>query len=419
MPRFAYVARNDAGREVKGTIEAENQPDAVGRLRQQGLAIVSLKVVLSRGGGGRAGASAGGGESLWSKLNQAPKSAKSSELAMFTRQLATMLGAGIPLLEALDILGEQTRESNKGFGSGIMELSDLVRGGSALSDAMTNYPRIFPSIYINMIKAGEASGQIDSILDRLADFLERSEALKREIKSAMTYPVVSLIMVLSITIYLLVGVVPKFEAMFASLGGELPGITKLILAASEWTQANWSTLLIATGVAFVGYKIAMKTQAGAIVMDTVKLRMPVFGGLGQKVAVSRFARTFATLLTSGVPILGALEIVATTSGNKLMEQLLLDTRDTVRSGENVSTFLETSWLFPPMVTKMIAIGERSGALEQLLLKVADFYDEQVEAMVKSLTSLIEPFMLGIMGALVGTIVLAIFLPILEMQKNLS
>jgi type IV pilus assembly protein PilC len=412
VARFNYVARNDAGRDVKGTIEAESQPDAIGRLRQQGLNVVSLKVALGVSGGG-------GGEGLFAKLNKAQRSAKSAELALFTRQLATMLGAGIPLLEALDILGEQTRDSNRGFGEGLMELSQLVRGGSSLSDGMTGYPRIFPSIYINMIKAGEASGQLDTILDRLSDFLERSEALKREIKSAMTYPVVSLVMVISITIYLLIGVVPQFETMFSSLGGELPGITKVILFASNWTQANWHVLLILIVAAWIGYMVAMRVPSAQVVLDTIKLKLPVFGGLGQKVAVSRFARTFATLLTSGVPILGALEIVATTSGNKLIENLLLDTRETVRGGENISTFLESSWLFPPMVVKMIGIGERSGALEQLLIKVADFYDEQVEAMVKSLTSLIEPFMLGIMGALVGTIVLAIFLPILEMQKALS
>ena len=404
--KYQYVARNASGREVKGTIDAASEDDATGQLRKQGLNVTSL-------------AAASNEMSWFEKMNQKPKKASQGELAMFTRQLATMLGAGIPLLEGIEILAEQTQTMNKGFGDGLMELADQVRAGTGLSEAMTGYPKIFPEIYINMIKAGEASGQLDAILGRLADYMESSESLKREIKSAMTYPVVSLVMVLGITAYLLMGVVPKFESMFESLGAELPGITVFILDISKWLQENYMTVIIVAVSVFIGFKVVGRTPGGRFAIDNTKLKMPVFGELGQKVAVSRFARTFSTLLSSGVPILGALEIVANTAGNKVLEKALFETREVVRNGDSISSHLGECWVFPPMVVKMIGIGERSGALEQLLSKVADFYDEQVHAMVKSLTSLIEPFMIGIMGALVGTIVLAIFLPILEAQSALS
>ena len=405
--KFDYVAKNKSGRDVKGSIDAANADDAGGQLRKKGLNVTSLTERPK-------------GELTWfEKMNQKPKKATQGELAMFTRQLATMLGAGIPLLEGIEILAEQTLTMNQGFGEGLFDLADAVRSGTGLSESMTDYPKIFPEIYINMIKAGEASGQLDSILGRLADYMEASESLKREIKSAMTYPVVSLLMVLGITGYLLVGVVPQFKSMFEGLGAELPGITVLILSMSDWLQAEWMLVVgVITGVC-VGYSVMGKTDGGRMILDDVKLKLPVFGELGQKVAVSRFARTFSTLLSSGVPILGALEIVANTAGNKVLETALFETREVVRNGDSISSHLGECWIFPPMVVKMIGIGERSGALEQLLSKVADFYDEQVHAMVKSLTSLIEPFMIGIMGALVGTIVLAIFLPILEAQKAMS
>ena len=400
--KFAYVATNTSGKEVKGSIEADTQLEAVAKIKGQALNIVSIKSSSSRGGG-----LFGGGAS---------RSAKVSELALFTRQLATMISAGIPLLEGLEILADQTKDTNKGFGLGLQEAADLIRGGSELSDALSKYPRIFPAIYVNMIKAGEASGQLDTILNRLADFMEASEALKSEIKGAMTYPVISLILIFGISGYLLIGVVPKFQKMFDALGGKLPFITVLVVTISQWLQNNViTTLLIIVGF-IVGYKLWGKTDQGRRMLDTFWLKFPVFGPLFQKVAISRFARTFATLLASGVPILGALEIVATTSGNKVLEDTLLQTRETVKRGEQITTALATSWIFPTMVVKMIGIGERSGALEQLLSKVAEFYDAQVHATTKQLTSLIEPIMLIVMGTVVGVIVLAIFYPILELQS---
>ncbi|MBA3937143.1 MAG: type II secretion system F family protein [Planctomycetes bacterium] len=404
--KFAYVARDPSGREHKGTMEAETEAEATGRLRQQQLSVVKLDKAVPKGGGMNL--------SLFSR--KAARKCNTGELCLFTRQLATMIGAGIPLLESFEILAEQTRDSNKGFGEGLQECADLVRGGTEMSEAMGRFRGMFPEIYVNMVKAGEASGQLDIILNRLAEFLEASESLKREIKSAMTYPVISLVMILGITGYLLIGVVPKFKTMFDALHGELPAVTKGVLAVSDWLTSNVPTL-IGVGIAgWIGLKLALRTRPAQRIRDTLWLKVPVFGPLFQKVAISRFARTFGTLLSSGVPLLGALEIVATTAGNVVIEETLLETRETVRKGESLSTHLTTSWVFPPMVVKMIGIGEKSGALEQLLGKIADFYDEQVHATVKALTSLIEPIMLMVMGAVVGLIVLAIFYPILQLQS---
>ncbi|MFW5859524.1 MAG: type II secretion system F family protein [Planctomycetota bacterium] len=403
--KFQYVARNDTGRQLKGTVEAANESDATGRLRQRGLAVVSIQ------------------EKPPPKeirlFGEPAKKASQADLAMFTRQMATMLSAGIPLLEAIEILAEQVAEDNQGFGTALLELADAVRGGTALSEAMTHYPKVFPDIYINMVKAGEASGQMDAILNRLAEYMEASESLKREIKSAMTYPVISLAMILLIAGYLLIGVVPKFATMFTRMKVDLPIVTVGVMATSDWLQANVLLVIVAIVAVFVGYRVARKNERFCYLTDTLKLKMPVFGQLSQKVLVSRFTRTFSTLLSSGVPLLGALEIVANTSGNRVLAEAVMDTRECVREGQSLTAPLEECWVFPPMVVRMISIGEKSGALETLLSKVADFYDEQVHATVKALTSLIEPIMIGIMGFIVGLIVLAIFWPILEMQKALG
>ena len=407
--KFQYVARDASGRELKGFIEAESESEATGRLRQQQLSIVKLEVPK---------AAAKGGSSFMDEFlgKKAPRKCTTADLCLFTRQLATMIGAGIPLLEAFEILSEQTLSTNKGFGQGLQDCADMVRGGTEISEAMYNFPRMFPEIYVNMVKAGEASGQLDIILNRLAEFLEASESLKREIKSAMTYPVISLVLILSITGYLLVGVVPKFKTMFDALHGELPAVTQYVLAVSNWLTNNVPTLVVMVILVFIAYKIAIRFRPMQRIRDTIWLKLPVFGPLFQKVAISRFARTFGTLLSSGVPLLGALEIVATTAGNVVIEETLMETKENVRKGETLTTHLATSWVFPPMVVKMIGIGEKSGALETLLSKISDFYDEQVHATVKALTSLIEPIMLMIMGAVVGIIVLAIFYPILQLQS---
>ncbi|MGE0708040.1 MAG: type II secretion system F family protein [Planctomycetota bacterium] len=345
-------------------------------------------------------------------------SVKLNEMVIFTRQLATMIGAGIPLLECLEILAEQME--NPGFKAVLEEVVLEVRGGTDLSTAMGRHPRVFEDIYVNMVRAGEVSGQIDEILVRLAEYQEASAKLRSQIVSAMTYPVISLVMIFGIVFFLLLVIVPKFKEIFDSMGVQLPLITKLLLATSDFLLSNWFIWMPgAVGAAFA-IKAWSKSSVGKRFFHWMFLFMPVFGPLFKKVAISRFARTFSTLISSGVPILGALEIVAATSGNVHIEELVMEASESVRQGDTLASPLALKpKLFPPMVTRMIAIGEKSGALEALLMKISEFYDQQVEAAVEQLTSLIEPMMIGVMGFIVGGMVLAIFLPIFELQKSLQ
>jgi len=351
-------------------------------------------------------------------LGGAPRPRVSGEmLVIFTRQFATMIGAGIPVLECLNILQEQAEDP--GFNRALGMIVEDVRGGSDLSTGLGKHPRVFERIYVNMIKAGEASGQLDTILSRLAEYMEATEKLKREIKGAMTYPVVSLVMILGITTFLLVFIIPRFNEIFKALKVELPLPTMIVLTASKLLTTYWAqTLFITVGLVLV-FKWWKSTDSGGYTFDRLMLKAPVFGNLIQKVALSRFAKTFATLLRSGVPILGALEIVASTAGNRVVEEAVNNARESIRQGENLAKPLSESPVFPPMVVRMIAIGEKSGALEQLLEKISEFYDQQVEAMVESLTSLIEPLLIGFMGLIVGGIVLSVFLPILKIQEALQ
>jgi len=337
---------------------------------------------------------------------------KDQEMVVFTRQLATMIGSGIPLVESVEILGEQTQ--NMGFRAVLESVSTEIRAGKDLSMALANYPRQFPDIYVNMIRAGEASGQLDIVLERLAEYQEASSALKSEIKSAMTYPIVSLFLVIGITMFLLVFIIPKFQSMFLSLNVDLPWITLCLLSVSAWLQSNMLYWGSGLAVAVVGVFMYFRSENGAHTRDWLLLHVPVFGPLFRKVAISRFSRTFSTLIQSGVPILGALEIVSETCGNSLVSRAITSASNCVRQGETLGEPLSRSGVFPPMVTKMITIGEKTGALESLLGKIADFYDQQVKATVEGLTSLIEPIMISIMGFLVGGMVMAIFLPIFKM-----
>lgn len=411
MANFKYEARNFGGKTVTGTIAGDNQEAAVAELRKRNLIVVSVKP------SGGTQAKSGGLAGMVSDSNPDRYSPKGDELVVFTRQLSTMVGAGIPLLEALEILAEQAERA--GFAAVLDNVVEDIRSGADLSSAFGKYPRCFSEIYVSMVRAGEASGQLDDILTRLAEYMEASLKLKRDIKAAMTYPVVSLFLVVGITMFLMLGIVPKFREVFSSMDIELPGLTAGVLGVAEWMDANVVVMAVAGAAAIVGFKFYKKTPIGQWHMDWVVLNAPVFGPLFRKVALSRFSKTFATLVKSGVPILGALEIVSATSGNRHIAKAVDDARESVRQGDTLSEPLSKSPHFPPMVVKMIGIGERSGALENLLEKISEFYDDQVSASVKSLTSLIEPIMIGIMGFLVGTIVLAVFLPIFELQKQLA
>lgn len=411
MTTFKYAAKDPAGKTVEGTIQANDKNEVVAELRKKNLtamrvdeagAMASLKAKNKASGGG---------------LFKASPRASKQELVIFTRQLATMIGAGLALLESLEVLGEQAE--SPGLKLTCQTLVTEVRGGSDLSAAMEKCPKAFDELYVSMVRAGEVSGQMDIILERLADYQEASETLRREIKAAMTYPVISMVLVLGITAFLMLGVVPGFRAVFDSLDSELPAITTFVLETAEWMKANVMTWVFGSVALVVAFIMAKRTEKGSYAWDKFCLRAPVFGQLSRKIALARFSRTFATLIRSGVPIMGTLDIVAATSGNKVISKVVLGSRDSVRSGNLLSEPLAQSPVFPKMVTRMIAIGERTGSLEVLLEKIAEFYDAQVKAAVKSLTSLIEPLLISVMGIIVGVVVMSVFLPILDVVGKLG
>jgi type IV pilus assembly protein PilC len=451
MPSYKYSAVGTDGRTVSGRLDASNKTECVAELRKRSLTPIDIqekggssapsRSAPSSGGSsapaGQTSAAAAGGPGNASTVGAAgagggpkpvekkgisfgktkPGVRKREEAVIFTRQLATMIGAGIPMLESLEILKEQAE--SKQFSALLDYVIGDVRAGQDLSTALERHPKAFTNVYTSMVRAGEASGQIDEILVRLADYMESAQKLKREIKSAMTYPIVSLVMIFGITAFLMIGIVPKFEEVFKSLDITLPALTKGILNTSRFATANWALVLagmVVAGGLVVAYK---RTEKGGYQWDWLMLHLPIFGQLFRKVGLSRFAKTCSTMIKSGVPILGTLEIVQDTSGNRVIAQAVERARESVRQGESLMGPLSQSPVFPPMVTRMIGIGEKTGALEVLLEKISEFYDEQVSATVKQLTSLIEPLMIGTMGIMVGTIVLAVFLPIFELQKQLA
>ena len=408
MQKFKYAAKNSNGTQVSGVISAASEGEAASQLQKQSLTVLSVK----------AEAPAGLFAGLFGKHD--PRAhASPDDMVLFTRQLATMIGAGIPLLEALEVQAEQV--TDKGFRCAIKRIAESVRQGSDLSAALSLYPKVFKPMYVNMIRAGEASGQLDEILLRLAEYEESSVALRREIKSAMTYPVISLAMITGITLFLMVGILPKFKTIFDNLmasnpKASLPGITKFMLSLSLLMRDNFLVGALGLAGLIVAVILYIRTKPGEYQWHWLLLRLPVFGSLFRKVAMSRFSRTFATLIRSGVPILGALEIVAGTAGNRIVSDAVMEAKESVRQGNTLAEPLSKSGVFPPMVTRMISIGEKSGAMESLLVKISEFYDQQVSATVESLTSLIEPLMIGVMGIMVGSIVLSVFLPILKLQQ---
>ena len=408
MEKFKYTAKNASGAQVGGSVSAVSEADAVSQLQKQALTVLKIKPE----------GSSFLGKSLFGGGDPRPH-VKPDDMVLFTRQLATMIGAGIPLLEGLEVQSEQV--SDKGFRVAIRRIAEMVRTGSDLSAALGEYPKIFKPIFVNMIRAGEASGQLDEILVRLAEYQEATVALRREIKSAMTYPVISLALITGITLFLMVGILPKFKMIFDNLmasnpKASLPTVTKFMLNLSILMRDNFLVGLLGLAGLIIALVLYVRTRMGEYQWHWLKLKLPVFGPLFRKVAMSRFSRTFATLIRSGVPILGALDIVAGTAGNRIVADAVIQAKESVRQGNTLADPLAQSGIFPPMVTRMISIGEKSGAMESLLVKISEYYDQQVSATVESLTSLIEPMMIGVMGDMVGSIVLSVFLPILKIQQ---
>jgi type IV pilus assembly protein PilC len=408
MPLFAYEAKDGGGKSVKGTIPASDKNAAQVELKKRSLTVLA---VSEQAEGPRRGLFGLGGGVARARV-------KTKDIAIITRQLSTMISAGIPLLEALEIIHEQATDA--GFRRVMNTIIERVRSGTDFSTALGEHPKIFTHIYQNMVRAGEAGGQLDTILQRLADYLESIEEIKREVKAAMTYPIISLALIGCITVGLVVGVVPRFKTIFDQLGlKELPLPTAFLLALSALMTNQWYLLLGGIIIVVTAFMMWKKSRTGARQWDWFLLNMPIFGQLFRKVAISRFTRTFSTLIQSGVPMLATLDIVSGTAGNLIIEEAVLKAKDAVTRGEPLGEPLAATKVFPPMVTRMIAIGEKTGALEKLLSKVSEFYDAEVKASVKSLTSLIEPLLIATMGIIVGGIVLAIFMPIMKIQQSLA
>lgn len=400
MPTFAYVARSRDGKKQSGTLTADSRQAVTQLLAQRGLSAEQIQERTA----GKDGAVGRGGPKV-----------KTVEILLFTRQLSTIVNAGLPLLQGLDILGEQTEDER--FARVIQQIGQDVESGETFSDSLRKHPRVFPDLYVSMVRAGEAGGDLDGVLLQLADYLEASEELKRRIKSAMTYPVVAFSMIVLIAAGLIIFVVPQFATIFESFGKQLPLPTRILLGISEALR-SWTAILVAAAAvgAFIGVRFYAETPVGRLQLDHIKLRMPVFGKLLRKVAISRFARTLSTLTRSGVAILAALEIVERTSGNEVFARAIRAAADSVRGGETLADPLARSEQFPGMVTRMIGVGEKTGALEVMLGKISDFYDSEVKAAVDALTSMIEPILILMMGIVVGGIVIALFMPILQLSS---
>lgn len=397
MPNFKYVAKENSGKAVNGFLEASDRAQAIDALRKKGLIIVSIIESSSKSG--------------ISGMSFKTKKIKTDDLVVFSRQLATMVDAGIPLVSALDILGEQV--DNKAFGSVILKIRNDIETGSSLSDALSKHKRIFSALFVSMVKAGESSGTLDDILDRLAAYIEKTSALQKKITSALIYPAVVSGMAIAITLLLLIKVIPVFKDIFAGFGSALPKPTLVLIAISDAVRKYFLIIgIIIAGIVFFVSRY-IKSEKGRLVYDSLLLKLPIFGVLFKKVAISKFTRTLSTLIKSGVPILNSLDIVGKTAGNKAIEIAVETVRTNVREGESIADPLARSKLFPPMVVRMISVGEQSGQLEKMLTKIADFYDVQVDTAVSGLTSLIEPLVIAFLGIVIGTVVICMFLPIFK------
>lgn len=407
MPVFLYEARDPGGQLVKDTIEASNRKAAQQRLQEQRMTIISLKE------------KAGGGSGDVGQFLDKFKKVNEQALTVFSRQFATMINAGLAMVRCLDILSEQTED--KKLQSTLDQVRRDVEAGQTLSAALARHPQVFSTLYISMVKAGEMGGVLDEVLERLAGFMEKDFALKKKVKSALTYPVVILVMAMGIVFFLVTYILPTFVELFKGMNLKLPLPTKILIAITEGARnpavvIPAAALLVVGGVGITKY---INTPVGRKQYDLLKLNVPVFGLLTKKVAISRFCRTLGTLLSSGVPIMQALEIVGKASGNEIIAMTVTKVRESIREGESIASPLGASGLFPPMVTQMVAVGEETGNLDAMLGKIADFYDTEVEYLLASLTSMLEPIMIVGMGGIVGFIVISVFLPLYQLIGNLG
>jgi type IV pilus assembly protein PilC len=402
MLTYAYQARDNSGKTVSGIQEALNEDNAISTLMSRGLMVLSIQ------------------QKSVTRRIRASGAVPDTDLVLFTRQLATMVDAGLPLVSALSALYDQTDPKRQaGLRQVIGDLMARVQQGDSFSEAIARHKRTFSRLYLSMVKAGESGGLLSEILDRLASFLEASARLKKKVKSAMTYPVIVICIAIAITTFLIVRVVPVFADIFKDFGAKLPGPTQFLIDLSNFVRGEWYFILLVGGGVFFGIRAFVRTQQGAELWDKWKLKLPVFGPLVHKIAMTRFARTFAQLLRSGVPILEVMEIVGETSGNSVIAKAIKRVSGDVEKGDHLTSAMSKETIFPPMMLRMVAAGESTGKIDVMLEKMADFWDEEIEAMLDALTSLIEPILIVVLGIIVGGIVISMFLPIFKLNDIVS
>lgn len=411
MPAFQYVVKDQSGKQKTGVKECESQQLLVSQLREQGFTIKSVKQLKKAAGATRMG-------------QKAPPrgGVKLTELSVFCRQFSTMIDAGVSLVRCLAVLQEQAQSSK--LRRIVQDIQYEVEGGNSLSKAMSKYPRVFSNLFIGLVRAGEVGGVLEESLQRLSSFLEKDVELRRKVKSAMTYPIIVMVVAVLIVVGLVTFILPKFFKLFEELGvKEFPAMTLFLKQASDFLTMGFPMrqvfIALGIGAAVIGFKMFVRTKFGKRLYDRFKLKVPVFGKLNHKIALARFSRTLGTLLVSGVPILQALETVAGTVDNDILAACIMEARARIREGDRIGNPLRKSGLFPPMVVQMISIGEESGALDSMLTKVAEFYESEVEAALESLTAAIEPVMIVFLGGCVGFIVIAMFLPMVSIIQSLS
>jgi type IV pilus assembly protein PilC len=423
MPKFHYIALDQGGQETAGVIDAPNEADAVGQLRkgqlyptqviEEGKGDTSKIKRAARSTVTKGRTKAGGKVSGGAKV-------KSKVLMIFTRQLATLIDSGLPLLRGLTVLGRQ--EPHPVMKKTITTLADSVQTGSTFSESLQQYPKIFNKLYVNMVKAGELGGVLELVLNRLAEYQEKAQKLKNKIVAAMVYPIIVMVIAVGIMVFLMMVIVPKFEKIFEDMLGsrdKLPELTKWVIGFSRWVQSNILYILAGLAVITVCWQILKATAAGRRFIDSMKLKIPLFGDVQRKSAISRFSRTLGTLVTSGVPILQALNITRETAGNMIISNAINKVHDAVKEGESMVAPLESSKVFPPMVISMVDVGEETGQLPEMLLKVADVYEDEVDNSVSALTSMLEPLMIVVLAVVVGIIVMALFLPLIQIIQGIN
>lgn len=406
MPTFAFAGRTRSGETVSGERMADSVDAAVAMLRREQILVTKISATKEKSKA----------DPSQQKLRMGRK-VPSKSLAVFTRQFSVMIDAGLPLVQCLDILGRQ--EPHKGFSNTILTVRSDVESGASLADAMRKHPKAYDTLYVNMVAAGEAGGILDTILKRLAVYIEKNVKLKGQVKSAMIYPTAVMTIAAGVVAIILWKVIPTFAQLFAGLGAELPLPTRIVIAASNGFVAAAPFMIVGIIAAIFAIRSFYSTYRGRRVIDGLLLKLPILGMILRKIAVARFCRTLSTLMSSGVPILDGLEITARTAGNAIVEDAIMVTRMSIERGETVSAPLEKTKVFPPMVTQMINVGETTGALDAMLSKIADFYEEEVDTAVAGLMTLLEPVMISILGVIVGGIVISMYMPIFKLIEKLS